>query len=99
MPYADSGTGMLPYAPLSETSHSGAEAGRDNAESRRDTMAWHYRRNAFSGVADFEMVRLTGYPINVVCARRSDLGCVAVGKITGPCGVTVNTWALPTEDV
>ncbi len=94
MPYLTT-TGELPFAPQSDTSHAGAEAGSHLCERQRDVLAAHYRKHAFSGLGDFEMVRLTGYPINVVCARRADLKCVAVGKIIGPCGVTVNTWALP----
>jgi hypothetical protein len=97
MPYLTH-TKELPFAPLSTTSHAGAEAGRHGCEAKRRVMARFYRQCPRYGIADFQMVRLTGFPINIICARRSDLGCVAVGKITGPYGVEVNTWALPGED-
>jgi hypothetical protein len=61
-------------------------------------MAAHYRLRPFTGLTDAEMSDRTGYPINVICARRSDLKCVPCGKRMGPHNVNVNAWTLPAED-
>ena len=95
MPYADPAAARLPFQSGSDTSRAGAEAAKASAKGRCAVMAEIYRRHGFSGVTDAEMVDYTGYPINIVNARRSDLGCIKVGTRPGKHGVDVAAWALP----
>lgn len=94
MPYLDVLTRSLPYAPLSPTSHAGAVAAQASAQGRCAVMREVYRRHP-EGVCDADMVRITGFPINVVTARRNDMACVKVGTRKGRFGVNVAAWALP----
>jgi hypothetical protein len=94
MPYAQPATMALPFASGSDTSRAGAEAVKASAPTQCLVMAELYRRHQFSGVTDAEMTDYTGYPANVVCARRSDLQCVEIGRRMGKHGVMVKAWTL-----
>lgn len=94
-PYHDAATMSLPFASGSETSRAGAVAAVPNAGRQRDVMAAYYNHRGPSGLTDAEMSERTGYPVNVVCARRSDLKCVPCGKRDGGKGVMVTAWTLP----
>jgi hypothetical protein len=97
MGYADPATGTLPFQSGSDTSRAGAESVRHVAGTQREIMAMHYRMRPFSGYTDCEMHDTTGFEINAICGRRSDLGCVPCGKRRGAHGVMVVAWTLPAE--
>ena len=95
MPYLDPANHALPYASGCDTSRAGAKAAKAHAATQIETMRAIYRDNPRLGVTDRVMHELTGYDINVVCARRNELGCVCVARRMGPRNVTVKAWALP----
>ena len=95
MPWSDSAQQRLPYQSGSDTSHDAAVmvgvTGR--ADTQRLVMAALYRAHR-AGLTDAEMAHHTGYQISAICARRNELGCVALGRRMGPHGVMVTAWAL-----
>ncbi len=96
MPYADSAQQRLPYQSGSESSHDGARhAGRSlkTVADRAKLMA-EYVRAGRDGVTDGEAVFLTGLPVNIICARRNELGVVALTRRMGANGVRVTAWGL-----
>lgn len=94
MPYADSAQQALPYASGSDTSHAAAQAVASSAHTQRAIMAGHYQRYRSTGLTDHEMHDVTGYPINVINARRNELRARKIGVRMGPCGVRVSVWTL-----
>ena len=94
MPWVDSAQQQLPYQSGSDTSHEAARAAASSAPSQRATLTAQYRRHAFAGVTDHEMSEATGLPINVICARRNELGAIKIGTRMGRHGVRVTAWAL-----
>ena len=73
MPYLDPANHALPYASGCDTSRAGAKAAKAHAATQIETMRAIYRDNPRLGVTDHVMHELTGYDINVVCARRTCL--------------------------
>lgn len=91
MPYA--AVTHAPYAPGSDTSRDAAR--RVKPQTQMERMRWLYLyMEGCGGFTDHEMHEVTGYPINVITARRNAIGCKPVGKRMGPHGVVVTAWEM-----
>lgn len=97
MPFLSPSTHALPFASGSDTSRAGAIAAQPHAGTQRDTLRRLYEQHAFGGLTDSEVSELTGWPANVVCARRNSLSVVPCGRRMGPHNVSVQVWALRRE--
>ncbi len=96
MPYADSAQQRLPYQSGSESSHDGARHARKSPKTDHDRAAMmaQYVASGRNGTSDGEMCAITGLPVNIVCARRSELSVVALTRRMGANGVRVTAWGL-----